>query len=151
MLFAERSRPGASWWVLGTIVVGCIAIAYGSMLGRTAGTVVLVIGAAIVIGLVAMATWSITLTAERLTVAGKSVAAGQIAGASALDPEAARHLAGPGADARAWLRLRGGRPGVRIDLEDATCPYWLVSTRRATELADAITGLGARPPGDPAQ
>ena len=151
MLFAERSRPGTSWWVIGTIVVGCTAIAYGSMLGRTAGTVVLVVGGAIVIALVTMATWSITLTDDQLRVAGRSVPTSQITGATALDPEAARHLAGPGADARAWLRLRGGKPGVRIDVDDASCPYWLVSTRRAPELADAITGLVGRGPDDAAQ
>eukprot|EP01032_Pedospumella_encystans_P003300 gene3300-biopygen2828 len=59
----------------------------------------------------------------------------------ALDAEATRQLSGPIADARAFLVLRPYiRCAVRIDINDPQdpTPYWLISTRRAAELADAL-------------
>lgn len=55
--------------------------------------------------------------------------------------DAARHIKGPGADARAWLCLRPWvDPVVKITLNDPAdpTPYWLVSTRRPEQLAQAL-------------
>ena len=58
-----------------------------------------------------------------------------------LDADDTRALAGPRADARAYLLLRPYvRTGVRVDLADPRdpTPYWLLSTRQPGELAGAI-------------
>ena len=58
-----------------------------------------------------------------------------------LDAEAMRHARGPGLDARAYLCLRGWiAAGVRVPVLDPRdpAPYWLVSSRRPTELAEAL-------------
>lgn len=58
-----------------------------------------------------------------------------------LEPDQARALRGPRADARARLVLRGYLPrAVRVDVADPRdpAPYWYVSTRRPVELAAAL-------------
>jgi hypothetical protein len=58
-----------------------------------------------------------------------------------LDPDAMRHARGPGLDARAYLCLRGWiAAGVRVPVLDPRdpAPYWLVSSRRPAELAEAV-------------
>ncbi|GAA1831954.1 DUF3093 domain-containing protein [Agromyces salentinus] len=55
----------------------------------------------------------------------------------------ARRETGVGLDARAYLVIRGWvKPVVRIPIVDDAdpVPYWLVSSRRANELAAAING-----------
>ncbi len=64
-----------------------------------------------------------------------------IAGATALTGEAASAAVGPDADHRAFLFTRPYvKDVVRVDLDDEADPhpYWLVSSRRATELAVAL-------------
>ena len=56
---------------------------------------------------------------------------------------AARVERGTGLDARAFLVIRGWvQPVVRVPITDPAdpAPYWLLSTRRPTELAAAING-----------
>ncbi len=141
LLYVERSRPNPLWLAAGAFVIACIAIAYGAMLGRTAGTLVVIAGIAILAVIQMLASWNITLDDTDLRVGSASVAASHIVGAEALDAQAARHLAGPGADARAVFKLRGGKPAVRIDLDDPRCPYWLVTSRTPDALAAAVAAL----------
>lgn len=57
--------------------------------------------------------------------------------------EAARAERGTGLDARAFLVIRGWvQPVVKVPITDPAdpTPYWLVSSRRANELAAAING-----------
>ena len=59
----------------------------------------------------------------------------------ALDAEAMRQARGPGLDARAYLCLRGWiSAGVRVPVLDPRdpAPYWLVSSRRPEDLAEAL-------------
>ena len=65
-------------------------------------------------------------------------------------PRPTHRLAGRDADARAYLLLRPYlRRAVRIAIDDPAdpTPYWLVSTRRPTRLAAALTDATARPAG----
>ncbi len=58
-----------------------------------------------------------------------------------LDAERTRSVAGPDADARAYLLLRPYLPrAVRVEVRDPhdPAPYWLLSTRRPDELAGAL-------------
>jgi hypothetical protein len=57
------------------------------------------------------------------------------------DADQMRTALGPALDARAFVCLRAwARTGVRVDLQDPLdpTPYWLLSTRRPQELADAL-------------
>lgn len=56
-------------------------------------------------------------------------------------------MLGPRADARAYLAHRGWiRTAIQVEVRDDAdpTPYWLISTRRADELAAALTSI--RPP-----
>ena len=57
-----------------------------------------------------------------------------------------RQELGPRLDARAYVCLRAwARTGVHVVLEDPQdpTPYWLVSTRRPQDLAQALRAAGA--------
>jgi hypothetical protein len=67
--------------------------------------------------------------------------------AEALDAERTRRVAGPEADARAFLLLRPYlKRAVRVEITDPAdpAPYWLVSSRRPEELAGALTRLTSK-------
>jgi len=71
-----------------------------------------------------------------------------LGGAEALDPAETRRVAGPGADARAYLLLRPYlKRAVRVTVADERdpAPYWLVSSRDPEHLATAIRVISGRP------
>lgn len=62
----------------------------------------------------------------------------------ALDRERTREVAGPDADARAYLLLRPYlKRSVRVEITDRgdPTPYWLVSSRHPEALAEVLTAL----------
>ena len=62
----------------------------------------------------------------------------------------ARQQRGPGLDARAYLVIRGWvDPVVKVGVNDAAdpAPYWLVSTRNPSTLAEALLAARQRTPG----
>jgi hypothetical protein len=64
-----------------------------------------------------------------------------------LDAGQTRRIAGQDADARAYLLLRPYlKRAVKVEITDPAdpAPYWLVSTRRPEELAQALTVLTRR-------
>jgi hypothetical protein len=82
--------------------------------------------------------------------AGRARIAGEFLGdAEPLDAAETRRVAGPGADARAYLLLRPYlKRAVRVTVRDDRdpTPYWLVSSRDPEHLATAIrviSGSGA--------
>ena len=85
---------------------------------------------------------AIEVTDDELRVGKAHIARGHLGASTAHTGADAFAERGPRLDARAYLVLRGWLPDVvRIELtdpEDPT-PYWLVSTRRATDLAAALT------------
>jgi hypothetical protein len=74
--------------------------------------------------------------------AGRARISGEFLGdAVPLDPAATRRVAGPEADARAYLLLRPYlKRAVRVTVHDQRdpAPYWLVSTRHPEQLAASI-------------
>lgn len=64
-----------------------------------------------------------------------------IGSVSAYSGESARAQRGPELDARAWVKFRAYLSSVvKVEITDADdpTPYWLVSTRRPQELAEAL-------------
>lgn len=58
-----------------------------------------------------------------------------------LDDETLRTTIGPGADARAFLLVRGFiHRGLRIEIADSSdpTPYWVLTSRKPQRFADAI-------------
>jgi hypothetical protein len=141
MLFRERLTVPIMWWVLASLFALSVLLAVGAYLGPVWG-----IGTALATVMVAAAIFIsaavvISIDAREIRIGRASIEHAYIASSRALAAEEARQRAGVGADARAHLVLRPYvRTAVEITLDDPEdpVPYWLVSTRRPQQLAEAL-------------
>jgi hypothetical protein len=153
--YSERLRVPLRWWLTWLLFVGTFWIAMVVALpavwtwGFTAGLVVVVVAA---LGWYGDARIRV---AEGWLEAGRArIELRFLADVEVLDPSRMREIAGPGANARAYLLLRPYlRGGVRVTLCDPAdpTPYWLLSSRRPQRLAAALrsamtTTVGAGSP-----
>jgi len=96
-------------------------------------------------GLWALGRIRIAVTGEDLIVDDARLPLRFVAGVQPLDAKARRELLGTDAHPLAFVVQRPWvRGAVRVDLDDPAdpTPYWLISTRRPTELAAALTASG---------
>lgn len=141
--FRETLRVPLRWWALGTLLVGSFWLAMvvavpDALAWLVAGLLQLLL----VLLLRAYGSKTITVTDEWLSVGRARIERTHVGASTALDPEQMRLLAGRDASARAYLLLRPYiSTGVRITIEDERdpTPYWLVSSRRASALAAALS------------
>ena len=150
MEYAERLTVPLRWWVQGTMLVATFWLAFvvaaPALVAWSATAVLLLIMVGLFVG----------YGAPRVEVgdgwlrAGRARIAGEFLGdAEPLDAAETRRVAGPGADARAYLLLRPYlKRAVRVTVRDDRdpTPYWLVSSRDPEHLATAIrviSGSGA--------
>ena len=146
--YRERLGVPLRWWVQGTMLVATLWLAcIVAVPGAVAWVVTAIAMAMLTAGLVSYGS-------ARLEVAGGVFRAGRarigsehLGAAEALDAERTRRVAGPEANARAYLLLRPYlKRAVRVEITDPAdpAPYWLVSSRRPEELAGALSRLAAR-------
>ncbi len=143
--YAERLTVPLRWWVQGTMLVASLWLATIVALPASAAWLVTGLAMALLAGLL------IAYGSARIEVGDGVLRAGRarielhhLGEATPLDADAARRLAGRDADARAYLLLRPYlKRGVRVAIEDPAdpAPYWLLSTRRPTELAEVLGDL----------
>jgi hypothetical protein len=148
--YREKLSVPLRWWVQGTMLVATFWLAFvvaaPAVVAWSATAVLLLIMVGLFLG----------YGAPRVEVgdgwlrAGRARIAGEFLGdAEALDAAETRRVAGPGADARAYLLLRPYlKRAVRVTVRDDRdpTPYWLVSSRDPEHLATAIrviSGSGA--------
>jgi hypothetical protein len=139
---SERLGVPFRWWVQGTMLVATFWLAF------VVATPAVVAWSATGVLLLAMAGLFLGYGSPRVEVADGWLRAGRaripgeyVGGADPLDAAETRHLAGPGADARAYLLLRPYlKRAVRVTIRDDRdpSPYWLVSSRDPEHLAAAI-------------
>jgi DUF3093 family protein len=147
---SERLSVPLRWWVQGTMLVATFWLAF------VVATPGLIAWAATAVLLLVMVALFLTYGSPRVEVAdgwlraGRARIAGEFLGeVSPLDAAETRRVAGPDADARAYLLLRPYlKRSVRVTISDDRdpTPYWLVSTRDPEHLAAAIrviSGSGA--------
>lgn len=143
--YRERLGVPLRWWVQGTMLVAslwlaCIVAVPEPIAWSVAGVAM----ALLVAGLVAFGSARLEVSAAGFR-AGRARIGGQHLGAAeALDADGTRRAAGRDADARAFLLLRPYlKRAVRVEITDPAdpAPYWLVSSRRPDELAEALNGL----------
>jgi hypothetical protein len=106
-------------------------------------------GAAVAAGLYAVCVAALLASAPLIEVRDGELIAGRarlpltvVSSATGFIADEAQAERGTRLDARAWLLIRGWvSPVVRIELDDPAdpTPYWLISTRKPTELAAALT------------
>jgi hypothetical protein len=143
----ERLTVPLRWWVQGTMLVATFWLAF------IVSTPPAIAWSATALMLLAMALLFIGYGSPRVEVedgwlrAGRARISGDyLGGAEPLDPDATRSVAGPQADARAYLLLRPYlKRAVRVTVRDRRdpTPYWLVSSRNPEHLAAAIRVISA--------
>jgi hypothetical protein len=140
--YREKLSVPLRWWVQGTMLVAtfwlAFVIAAPALVAWSATAVLLLIMVGLFLG----------YGAARVEVgdgwlrAGRARITGEFLGdAEPLDAAETRRVAGPGADARAYLLLRPYlKRAVRVTVRDDRdpTPYWLVSSRDPEHLATAI-------------
>jgi hypothetical protein len=138
--YVERLWP--AWWLWPVILL--LGAGFGLVVapfGARAMLVVAVAAIAVLGGLLLASTATVGVE-QGCFVAGRArIPLEFLAPAEILDSGAMQHARGPGLDARAYLCLRGWiGPGLRIPVTDPEdpVPYWLVSSRRPQQMADAL-------------
>jgi len=143
----ERLSVPFRWWVQGTMLIATFWLAF------VVSTPAVVAWSATGVLLLVMVVLLLGYGAPRVDVEGGWLRAGRarIAGefledAEPLDPAETRRVAGPAADARAYLLIRPYlKRSVRVTVRDDRdpTPYWLVGTRDPEHLAAAIRVISA--------
>jgi Protein of unknown function (DUF3093) len=145
--YRERLYSPPSWWLLGMIT----ALTFGAIVwtGFDVGLTLAVFAALILITTAFLVNWgraTIEVTDVELRVGQDVLSLADVGEVRALDEAQARALRGPRADPRAYILIRPYlRYAVFVEVSgrQAAWPYWLLATRRPTELAAAIES--ARP------
>jgi hypothetical protein len=140
--YRERLFSPPSWWLVGMIS----AVTFGGVVwtGFDLAITVAIFAALILITGAFLVNWgraTIEVTGGELRVGDDVLPLSEVGEVRALDEAQARALRGPRADPRAYTLIRPYlRVAVYVEVTGraAAWPYWLLATRRPTELAAAI-------------
>ena len=141
VFFSERLTVPWVWWLLAVLFAVSVLFAVGLYVGPVWGVGVAVASLLVAAGIFASAAVAISVDAQEIRVGRAVIEHRYIGGARALDAVETRSRSDLRADARAHLVLRPYvSTAVEITLDDPAdpVPYWLISTRRPTELAAAL-------------
>jgi hypothetical protein len=143
--FRERLLPGPGAWLMAFGLGVIAAVVMLPLQPLMAPGVGVLVAAATVVALVATA--PVVEVGDGVLRAGAARVPVTLLGAVTpiFSAEEMRLALGPDLDARAYVCLRSwARTGLRVELRDPLdpTPYWLVSTRRPDELADALGAAG---------
>jgi hypothetical protein len=141
VFFRERLTVPWVWWLLAALFAVSLLFALALYVGPIWGVAVAVASMLVAVGIFASAAVAISVDAQEIRVGRAVIEHRYIGGARALDVAETRLRSGVEADARAHLVLRPYvSTAVEITLDDPAdpVPYWLLSTRRPTELAAAL-------------
>ncbi|GAB3710489.1 DUF3093 domain-containing protein [Mariniluteicoccus flavus] len=140
--FRERVFVPVWWWLVAGVFVFSVFVAAAFSLGPWPALVLALAGAAVVAAvLVPYGSARIVVDDSGLTVGDSHLEWQWVAGVRHRDAAETRARLRTEADARAHLAVRPFlADSVEVTLDDPADPhpYWLVSSRRATELAAAI-------------
>ena len=143
--YDERLGVPLRWWVQGIMLVATLWLALVVALPTAAAWactgLALALLAALLLG---YGSARVSVDAGWFRAGRARIEAVHLGRVAALDPEETRRVAGPEADARAYLLLRPYlKRAVRVEITDPAdpAPYWLVSSRRPDELARAVRAL----------
>jgi hypothetical protein len=145
VLYRERLWP-ARWILVATLLVIPASALVFAPLSWTLGIVTGVVLYAGCVGLYLLAGVPVEVTHDEFRAGRARIPRTFVAGATAFTGANATAQRGTELDARAWLLLRGGVPGVvRVEIDDPKdpTPYWLVSTRNPDRLVSELTGAAS--------
>jgi hypothetical protein len=143
--YDERLGVPLRWWVQGVMLVAslwlALVVALPGPLAWVCSGIALTLLAAL---LLAYGSPHVTIRDGWLRAGRARIEAVHLGAVDALDAEETRRVAGPEADARAYLLLRPYlKRAVRVEITDPAdpTPYWLVSSRDPDRLAQAVRAL----------
>ena len=140
--FRSRDRWPLWLWLFCLFIAGSLAIAVEAAIGNTAAWIVLLIQI-LGLGWVSLSTpLPIDVDSTHLRVGSASIERRFITHATALTPHEMALTRGRNANPRCWMAIRFWvSPGVKIEISDPLdpTPYWLVSAKRASALAEALS------------
>jgi hypothetical protein len=140
--YRERLVAPLSWWALAALFALAVGWAFFVVAPVWVAAVAAAVAAVVAFSGVAAYGLATVEVSEDGFRAGRALLPWSAVGPiRALDGDEARRAAGVEADARAYLLLRaycGGAVSIEVDDPQDPTPYWLVSTRRPRQLAEAI-------------
>lgn len=141
-VYRERLGVPISWWLLITACVVLLGTTLWAGLSVPVAVLIyVVLECAAAITLLAWGSARIEVTQSELLAGSQLLPLTRIAHAAPMDTSQTRALRGPRADPAAFFLVRPYLPQavyVEIVGRPAERPYWLIATRKPTELADAI-------------
>ncbi|WP_336659427.1 DUF3093 domain-containing protein [Leucobacter sp. USHLN153] len=143
--YRERLLPGPSLFIALVLVIPAVALVLTPINGQwaiPAGVLIYVILAVTFLLLSPV----IIVSDGRLTAGRAEIPVSLLGNVELLGAESLRAAIGPGADARAFLLLRGWiHRGVKIANVDPVdpAPYWVLTSRHPQRLAEAIEAARA--------
>ncbi len=144
--YRERLWP-APWLFISTALVIPASLLVFLPINTTVGIIVAIVLYLGCVALLLLGSPVVEVTDTEF-VAGKARLPLAVAGAAEpFSRDAARAERGPRLDARAYLLIRGWvDPVVKVRVDDSTdpTPYWLVSTRNPSAVADALSAAKQR-------
>ena len=145
--YDERLGVPLRWWVQGVMLVATLWLALVVAVPGLAAWLCSGLALALLVALLVSYGSARVAVEDGWFRAGRArIEAAHLGAVTALDAEATRRVAGPEADARAYLLLRPYlKRAVRVEILDPAdpAPYWLVCSRHPDELATAIKQLTA--------
>ena len=142
LLYRERLRVPASWWLVGA---ACVLILGSSIVAGLSvvigGSIDLAMACLLAIVFACWGSAAVRVTDSELSAGSARLAIDQVSDVSALDAAQTAALRGPSADATAYLLVRpylARSVYVAVAGQPASRPYLLIGTRRPEELAAAI-------------
>ncbi|MBC9731959.1 DUF3093 domain-containing protein [Nocardioides marmotae] len=143
----ERLHAPLRWWVQTIMFVAslwlALVVAIPGVIAWSVSALLLLIA----LGLLAGYGAAPVVVADGELRAGRArIGVEHLGEARALDAEETKRVAGPEADARAYLLLRPYlKRAVRVEITDPAdpAPYWLICTRHPDRLTAAITAARA--------
>ncbi|MET4157932.1 DUF3093 domain-containing protein [Agromyces sp. PvR057] len=141
-VYRERLWP-TPWIYIATLLLVPASILVLAPVSMAAGIVTGIVLYGACVGTLSLTSPVIEVSDGTLSAGRATVPLSQTGEAVAADEARSRVEMGTGLDARAYLVTRGWvKTLVRVPIVDTAdpVPYWLVSSRRANELAAAING-----------
>lgn len=141
--YRERLAVPTAWWLLAVPVI--LLLGAYAIYANLSGLIVVIVYVAFTVGYVAaLLAWGsgvIEVSGGELRAAGSVLPLARVTAVQALDEEQAAAMRGPQADPAAHMLIRPFlKSAVYLEVSDpdGQVPYWLLGTRRPTELAAVI-------------
>lgn len=150
--YDERLSVPLRWWVQGVMFLATVWIAVILWVPEAlAWAITAALVGLFVLAMSAYGSARIVVGDGRLQAGSARIDGKYLGSVEALDAEAARRVAGPEADARAYLLMRPYlKQAVKVEIVDPAdpAPYWLLATRHPRSLAAAIAAIRGGEPAD---